>query len=172
MDTDTDGSCSWRLTASNGRVIAVSARPYADYGECRAGLEQLCADIEELQGELHHSSDGAGWAWRLRDRSGGVVAVSRGPMSGIRRARRRTTGSGCSSPKWDRDGRPCGTTQSAAGSLRVRHRKLPLGGSRSHSCGGGVQPAPEASWHVTMRISERPEGPVPSLRDVCTRTRA
>ncbi|MET8635754.1 DUF1508 domain-containing protein [Streptomyces sp. NPDC004096] len=79
MDTDTDGSCSWRLTASNGRVIAVSARPYADHGECRAGLEQLCADIEELQGELHHSSDGAGWAWRLRDRSGGVVAVSPRP---------------------------------------------------------------------------------------------
>jgi uncharacterized protein YegP (UPF0339 family) len=75
MDMDTDGSCSWRLTASNGRVIAVAARSYGDHGECRAAFEQLCADIAELPGELHHSSEGTGWAWRLRDRSGQVAAV-------------------------------------------------------------------------------------------------
>ncbi|GGJ21183.1 hypothetical protein [Streptomyces brasiliensis] len=76
VDIEVDGSCWWRLTASNGRVIAVAARSYADHGECRAVFEQLCAGIEGLQGELHHAQEGTGWKWRLRDRSGAIAAVS------------------------------------------------------------------------------------------------
>ncbi|MEW2244191.1 DUF1508 domain-containing protein [Streptomyces sp. NPDC026666] len=76
MDIDADGSSWWRLTASNGRVIAVAARSYGDHGACRAAFERLCADAEGLQGELHHVQEGTGWAWRLRDSGGGLAAVS------------------------------------------------------------------------------------------------
>ncbi|MCX4971859.1 DUF1508 domain-containing protein [Streptomyces sp. NBC_00620] len=76
IDIGADGSYLWRLTATNGRVIAVAAMTYRSYGECRTAFEQLCADVGELPGGVHHTSEGNGWVWRLRDRSGGAVAVS------------------------------------------------------------------------------------------------
>ncbi|MEH0576137.1 MULTISPECIES: hypothetical protein [Streptomyces] len=76
IDIGADGTYSWRLTATNGRVIAVAARTYRDYGECRAGFERMCADVGKLTGAVHHTSEGSGWVWRLRDPVGGTVAVS------------------------------------------------------------------------------------------------
>lgn len=76
IDIGADGTYSWRLTATNGRVIAVAARTYRDYGACRAAFERLCADVAELPGAVHHTSGGSGWVWRLRDRAGAAVAVS------------------------------------------------------------------------------------------------
>ncbi|MFG2475148.1 hypothetical protein [Streptomyces fagopyri] len=57
-------------------MIAVAARTYRNYGECRAAFERLCADIAELPGAVHHTAEGSGWVWRLRDNAGGAVAVS------------------------------------------------------------------------------------------------
>ncbi|MFE2421230.1 hypothetical protein [Streptomyces hokutonensis] len=54
----------------------MAARMYRGYDECRAEFERLCAGITELPGAVHHTSEGSGWVWRLRDRAGGVVAVS------------------------------------------------------------------------------------------------
>lgn len=76
IDIDAEGAYSWRLMATNGRVIAVAARRYADFGSCRAAFERLCAEVVDLPGAVHHTSGGSGWVWRLRDRSGGEVAVS------------------------------------------------------------------------------------------------
>lgn len=76
MDIGADGTYSWRLTATNGRVIAVAARAYRDYGECRAAFDRMCTGVGELPGAVHHTSEGSGWVWRLRDRTGGAVAVS------------------------------------------------------------------------------------------------
>lgn len=76
IDIGADGTYSWRLTATNGRVIAVAARTYRNYGECRAAFERLCADIGKLPGAVHHTAEGSGWVWRLRDGTGGAVAVS------------------------------------------------------------------------------------------------
>lgn len=76
IDIGADGTYSWRLTATNGRVIAVAARTYRDYGECRAGFERMCANVGKLTGAVHHTSEGSGWVWRLRDPAGGTVAVS------------------------------------------------------------------------------------------------
>ncbi|MGW2044040.1 hypothetical protein ACWCPF_02490 [Streptomyces sp. NPDC001858] len=60
----------------NGRVIAVAARTYRDYGECRSAFERTCADVAKMTGAVHHTAEGSGWVWRLRDPVGGVVAVS------------------------------------------------------------------------------------------------
>lgn len=76
IDIGADGTYSWRLTATNGRVIAVAARTYRAYGDCRAGFERMCADVGKLAGAVHHTSEGSGWVWRLRDPVGGTVAVS------------------------------------------------------------------------------------------------
>ncbi|MGW3633390.1 hypothetical protein ACWD7F_25085 [Streptomyces sp. NPDC005122] len=57
-------------------MIAMAARTYRNYGECRAAFERLCADIAELPGAVHHTAEGSGWVWRLRDHAGGAVAVS------------------------------------------------------------------------------------------------
>ena len=62
--------------ATNGRVIAVAARRYADYESCRAAFERLCVEVVDLPGAVHHTAGGSGWVWRLRDRAGGEVAVS------------------------------------------------------------------------------------------------
>ncbi|MFI9612936.1 hypothetical protein ACIHCM_14905 [Streptomyces sp. NPDC052023] len=76
IDIGADGTYSWRLTATNGRVIAMAAVTYQGYDECRAAFERLCADVAHLPGAVHHTSEGSGWVWRLRDRAGGAVAVS------------------------------------------------------------------------------------------------
>ncbi|MFJ6568091.1 DUF1508 domain-containing protein [Streptomyces sp. NPDC091292] len=73
---DADGTYSWRLIATNGRVIAVSAQTYRDFAECRAALERLSREVADLPGAVHHTSEGNGWVWRLRDPAGGALAVS------------------------------------------------------------------------------------------------
>ncbi|MGW1784348.1 hypothetical protein ACWCQQ_35340 [Streptomyces sp. NPDC002143] len=54
----------------------MAARTYRDYGECRAAFERTCADVGKMAGAVHHTTEGSGWVWRLRDPVGGVVAVS------------------------------------------------------------------------------------------------
>lgn len=76
IDIGADGTYSWRLTATNGRVIAVGARTYRNHDDCRTAFERLCADVTEMPGAVHHTSGGSGWVWRLRDPSGGALAVS------------------------------------------------------------------------------------------------
>ncbi|MEU9751299.1 hypothetical protein [Streptomyces niveus] len=79
IDVDADGAYSWRVVAQNGRVVAVSARPYGEYGHCRSAFETLCRDHAELAGAVQHTAGGNGWMWLLRDAAGGVVAVSARP---------------------------------------------------------------------------------------------
>ncbi|MFJ4468801.1 hypothetical protein ACIP2X_15115 [Streptomyces sp. NPDC089424] len=57
-------------------MIAMAAVTYEGYDECRAAFERLCAEVAHLPGAVHHTSEGSGWVWRLRDRAGGAVAVS------------------------------------------------------------------------------------------------
>jgi hypothetical protein len=57
-------------------VIAVAAHTYRDYGACRGAFERMCADVASFAGAVHHTSEGSGWVWRLRDPLGGAVAVS------------------------------------------------------------------------------------------------
>ncbi|MFB8772535.1 hypothetical protein [Streptomyces broussonetiae] len=54
----------------------MAARAYRDYRECRSAFEWLCAEVRELPGGVHHTSEGSGWVWRLRDPEDGAVAVS------------------------------------------------------------------------------------------------
>lgn len=79
IDVDADGAYSWRVVAQNGRVVAVSARPYGEYGHCRGAFETLIRDRAELAGAVQHTAGGNGWMWLLRDAAGGVVAVSARP---------------------------------------------------------------------------------------------
>jgi uncharacterized protein YegP (UPF0339 family) len=67
---------SWRLTASNGRVIALGAQSFPDEAACRAAFEGLCAAPELLTGGVQHAAETNGWVWRLRDGEGRVRAVS------------------------------------------------------------------------------------------------
>ncbi|MFF4897124.1 DUF1508 domain-containing protein [Streptomyces sp. NPDC001068] len=76
IDISADGSYLWRLTATNGRVIAVAALTYRSHEECRTAFERMCAEVLGLPGGVHHTSEGNGWVWRLRDHSGGALAVS------------------------------------------------------------------------------------------------
>ena len=70
------GWFSWQLTASNGRVIALGAKSFADESSCREGFEGLCKELESLSGGVQHASETNGWVWRLRDADGQVRAVS------------------------------------------------------------------------------------------------
>ncbi|WP_143080608.1 YegP family protein [Actinacidiphila rubida] len=76
MDIGESGWFSWRLTASNGRVIALGAKSFPDEASCRAGFEGLCKEPEALSGGVQHASETNGWVWRLRDADGQVRAVS------------------------------------------------------------------------------------------------
>ncbi|WP_328501835.1 DUF1508 domain-containing protein [Streptomyces sp. NBC_00457] len=76
IDISADGSYLWRLTATNGRVVAVAALTYRSYAECRAAFEEMCAGVAGLPGGVHHTSEGNGWVWRLREPAGGALAVS------------------------------------------------------------------------------------------------
>jgi uncharacterized protein YegP (UPF0339 family) len=76
IDIDADGWHSWRLTANNGRVIALGANTYSDDAACRAAFEALCENAEGLAGGVQHAAESNGWIWRLRDSDGGVQAVS------------------------------------------------------------------------------------------------
>lgn len=76
IDIDENGWHSWRLTANNGRVIALGATRYPDDGACRAAFAGLCRGAEELTGGVQHAAESNGWIWRLRDGEGRVQAVS------------------------------------------------------------------------------------------------
>lgn len=76
IDIRESGWFSWRLTASNGRVIALGANSYPDEAACREAFEGLCATPEQLTGGVQHAAETSGWVWRLRDADGQVRAVS------------------------------------------------------------------------------------------------
>jgi uncharacterized protein YegP (UPF0339 family) len=76
IDIDARGAYGWRLIAQNGRVVAVSAEAYEDYGACRDAFEVLCAGHAGMAGGVQHAPDGAGWMWLLRDAGGAPAAVS------------------------------------------------------------------------------------------------
>lgn len=76
IDIDSDGGYGWRMVAQNGRVVAVSAGSYGEYGECRAAFEELCARQQDLTGGVQHTPGGNGWMWLLRDRGGRATVVS------------------------------------------------------------------------------------------------
>jgi uncharacterized protein YegP (UPF0339 family) len=76
IDIDESGRFSWRLTANNGRVIALGSNSYADEDACREALEKLGADPDSLVGGVQHAAESNGWIWRLRNADGQVQAVS------------------------------------------------------------------------------------------------
>ncbi|WUH95766.1 DUF1508 domain-containing protein [Streptomyces sp. NBC_00433] len=76
IDVDEDGRFSWRLTANNGRVIALGARTYPDDAHCRAAFAVLCEQAAGLAGGVRHAAESNGWVWRLRGPDGQVHAVS------------------------------------------------------------------------------------------------
>ncbi|MEW2519617.1 DUF1508 domain-containing protein [Actinacidiphila alni] len=76
IDIDENGWYSWRLTANNGRVIALGANTYSDDAVCRAAFEALCGQTGSLAGGVQHAAESNGWIWRLRDGDGRVQAVS------------------------------------------------------------------------------------------------
>ncbi|MFI1097097.1 hypothetical protein [Streptomyces sp. NPDC020917] len=76
IDIGESGRFSWRLTASNGRVIALGAIAYPDEAACREAFEGLCRQPELLTGGVQHAAETSGWVWRLRDGEGRVRAVS------------------------------------------------------------------------------------------------
>ncbi|MBM9504615.1 hypothetical protein [Actinacidiphila acididurans] len=73
---DENGWYSWRLTANNGRVIALGAVAYPDDALCRAAFQDLCESSEGLVGGVQHAAESNGWIWRLRDADGRVQAES------------------------------------------------------------------------------------------------
>jgi uncharacterized protein YegP (UPF0339 family) len=76
IDIGENGWFSWRLTANNGRVIALGATTYPDDTACRAAFEALYEQPEGLAGGVQHAAESNGWIWRLRDAGGQVLAVS------------------------------------------------------------------------------------------------
>lgn len=76
IDINEDGWFSWRLTANNGRVIALGARTYPDDARCMAAFAALCEQAEGLAGGVQHAAESNGWVWRLRGPDGQVHAVS------------------------------------------------------------------------------------------------
>ncbi|MEC3996631.1 hypothetical protein VSR01_25235 [Actinacidiphila sp. DG2A-62] len=76
VDMGEGGRFSWRLIASNGRVIALGANAYLDEATCREAFEELCARPGDLTGGVQHAAEANGWVWRLRDAAGAVRAVS------------------------------------------------------------------------------------------------
>lgn len=76
VDINEDGWFSWRLTANNGRVIALGARTYQDEAQCKTAFEVLCTGADGLAGGVQHAAESNGWVWRLRGPDGQVQAVS------------------------------------------------------------------------------------------------
>lgn len=76
VDIDESGWYSWRLTANNGRVIALGATSYPDDTECRDAFRALCGSAPGLAGGVQHAAESNGWIWRLRDAGGRVQAES------------------------------------------------------------------------------------------------
>jgi uncharacterized protein YegP (UPF0339 family) len=76
VDINEHGWFSWRLTANNGRVIALGAQAYPADDTCKAAFEALCSRPEGLAGGVQHAAESNGWVWRLRGPDGQVQAVS------------------------------------------------------------------------------------------------
>ncbi|WP_037912681.1 hypothetical protein [Actinacidiphila yeochonensis] len=76
IDIDEDGWYAWRLTANNGRVIALGVGTYREDTQCRAAFEALCSDAGKLVGGVQHAAEANGWVWRARDAGGRTRAVS------------------------------------------------------------------------------------------------
>jgi uncharacterized protein YegP (UPF0339 family) len=76
IDIGENGWHSWRLTANNGRVIALGSITYPDDKTCRAAFEALCEGAEGLLGGVQHAAESNGWIWRLRDADGRLQAES------------------------------------------------------------------------------------------------
>lgn len=79
IDVDGGGRFYWRLTARNGRVVAVSATSFGDYTSCLRDIGRLRAGLPPLLGGVQHNESGNGWVWLARDASGRAVAVSARP---------------------------------------------------------------------------------------------
>lgn len=76
IDLDTEGRYGWRMTAQNGRVVAVSAHAFKDYEACRDAFEALRTGYAEQAGAVQHTPSGNGWMWVLRRADGRTTAVS------------------------------------------------------------------------------------------------
>jgi len=76
LDIHENGWYSWRVTANNGRVIALGAITYVDDKQCRAALRALCENVGDLTGGVQHAAESNGWVWRLRDPEGRLQAES------------------------------------------------------------------------------------------------
>ncbi|MGW4229778.1 hypothetical protein ACWEF9_10940 [Streptomyces sp. NPDC004980] len=76
IDIDGEGRYEWRMIAQNGRVVAVSARSFGDYGDCRDAFEELQAGYAQQTGAVQHTPSGNGWIWLLRRTDGRATAVS------------------------------------------------------------------------------------------------
>lgn len=76
VDINEAGWFSWRLTANNGRVIALGARTYPDEVSCKSAFRALCEGAADLAGGVQHAAESNGWVWRLRGPEGQVQAVS------------------------------------------------------------------------------------------------
>jgi uncharacterized protein YegP (UPF0339 family) len=76
IDLDEEGRFGWRLVASNGRPVAVSAAWYDTHTRCRAAFTWLCEERAGTAGGIQHSTEGGGWVWVLWDASGRHLARS------------------------------------------------------------------------------------------------
>ncbi|MET8635752.1 hypothetical protein ABZX69_25225 [Streptomyces sp. NPDC004074] len=75
-DLDEEGRYGWRLVASNGRPVAVSAGSYDTHARCRAAFVRLCERHAGIAGGIQHSAEGGGWVWVLWEASGRHLARS------------------------------------------------------------------------------------------------
>lgn len=76
IDLDGEGRYGWRMIAQNGRVVAVSAHAFQDYGGCRDAFEELRTGFGQQAGAVQHTPSGNGWMWVLRTADGRATAVS------------------------------------------------------------------------------------------------
>ncbi|MEV7418861.1 hypothetical protein [Streptomyces sp. NPDC089919] len=77
VDRVRGGAYQWRLTAQNGRVVAVSAALHPDAEAAARAYDLLLAGSAALTGTvLHATAPGAGWVWGARGADGALQAVS------------------------------------------------------------------------------------------------
>lgn len=76
IDINEAGWFSWRLTANNGRVIALGARTFPDEESCKAAFRAMSAHAADVAGGVQHAAESNGWVWRMRGPDGQVQAVS------------------------------------------------------------------------------------------------
>ncbi|MBB4793470.1 MULTISPECIES: hypothetical protein [Streptomyces] len=76
IDIDVRGRFGWRLVASNGRSLAVSATAHESHERCRAAFTAMCARHAMAGGGVQHTAEGGGWVWFVWDGGGRPVATS------------------------------------------------------------------------------------------------